>query len=219
MSGFLKKAAAKLAAWKKRVAIVALGYTFNFTFDWIFNYPLYGYVIERWGLKNGYFIMATLSFLTCLAFIRFYDWAKVDWLGIEVAKEVQDFGPMWIKNINVESKIGRILWWPVSKIILLILWAVSKGGLIAFFALSVFTDPFITTVYMRKGWGEFNGLSRRDWLIFLASTIVGNAYWSIRTFALLNFLGVYGYVIFLLLLIILITVSSLIKKWRDKRSK
>lgn len=218
MSGF-NKLAAFIAAQKKRIAIIALGNTFNFAFDWMFSNLLYGYVIEKWGLKDGYFIMTALSFLTCLAFIKFYDWLKVDWLGIEVAKEVRNFGPIWIKNLNIESRIGCILWWPFSRIILFILWAVNKGGLIAFFALSIFTDPFITTVYMRKDYGKYDGLSRRNWMIFFASTVVSNAYWSIRIFALLKILGVYGYIAFLGLLLILILISGLIKKRREKIKK
>jgi hypothetical protein len=185
MSGF-KSLAAFIAARKRQIATIAIGQTFNTVFDWFFNYPLYLFVVEWRGLGEGYIIMAIASFFTCLAFIRFYDWLKVDWLGIEVAKEAQEFGPAWIKKLSMESRIGRIIWWPFSKIILLILWGMKKGGWIAFLVLSIYTDPFIVTVYMRKGWGEYNGLSRKDWRIFFASTIVSNAYWAIRTFAILE---------------------------------
>lgn len=185
MSG-IRKIAAFIAAQKKRIATVALGQAFNQIFDWMFNYPLYMFAVEQMGLTKGYIIMVVASFFICLAFIEFYDWLRVDWLGIEVAKEAKEYGPTFIRRMNIESGIGRILWWPFSKIILFILWAVNKGGLVAFMVLSIYTDPFITTVYMRKGWGEYNGLSRRDWAVFLTSTAIGNAYWAIRTFAILE---------------------------------
>lgn len=213
----IKKIAADIAAWEKQIAIIALGHTFNAIFDWFFNNPLYGYVIERFGLKDGYFIMTAASFLVCLAFIWFYDWLKVDWLGLEVAKEAQKFGPIWIRNLNIQSGIGRVLWWPFSRVILFLLWAVNKGGLIAFTALSIYTDPFITTVYMRKGWGEYNGLTKRDWMIFLSSTFVSNAYWSVRVSVLLNVLGRRGYIIFIVLLVGAMLVSMAIKKRREKK--
>lgn len=181
-----KKFAAIIAAQKKRIATIALGHTFNQIFDAIFNYPLYMFAVEQMGLTKGYITMAVISLFTCLAFIKFYDWLKVDWLGIEVIKEVGGYGPTLIKKMNIKSGIGRVLWWPFSKIILFIIWAVGKGGFIAFMALSIYTDPFITTVYMRKGWGEYNGLSRKDWMVFLISTVVSNAYWAIRTFAILE---------------------------------
>jgi hypothetical protein len=186
MRRFFEKIAAFVAAQKKKIATIAIGQTFNQTFDWLFNYPLYLFVVEKLGLVQGYVVMAFASFLVCLIFIQFYDWLKVDWLGIEVAKEVRDFGPEWIKKLNPESKIAKILWWPFSKIIFIILWALKKGGLVAFMALSIYTDPFITTVYMRKGRHEYNGLNRKDWRTFIASTIVSNAYWAMRTFAILE---------------------------------
>jgi len=175
-----------IAVQKKKIATIAIGQMFNHIFDWFFNYPLYMFVIEKLGLTRGFVVMSVISFLTCLLFIQFYDWLKVDWLGIEVAKEVRDFGPEWIKKLNPESIIVKILWWPFSKIILIILWALKKGGFVAFVALSVYTDPFITTVYMRKGRHEYNGLSRKDWQTFIASTIVSNGYWAIITFAILE---------------------------------
>lgn len=181
-----KKIAAFIAARKRQIATIAIGHTFNQIFDWLFNYPLYLFVVNAMGLKKGYVVMAVASFLTCLAFIKFYDWLKVDWLGIEVAKEAQEFGPEWIRKLSLKSRLGKILWWPFSQIILLILWGMKKGGFVAFFILSIYTDPFIATVYMRKGWNEYNGLNRKDWGIFLVSTIVSNAYWAARTFAILE---------------------------------
>ncbi len=175
-----------ISPWKERVATIVLGVTFNQTFDWVFNYPLYLSVIETNGLQRGYIIMTLLSFLTCLLFIKFYDWLKKDWLGIEVAKEVRDFGPAYIKKIHMTSVVGRILWWPFSIIILILLWAVRQGGIVAFLALSIWTDPFITTVYMRKGRYAYNGMTGRDWGVFIASTVVSNAYWSGRSVIILE---------------------------------
>lgn len=182
----VKKFAAFIAAQKERIATIALGVTFNQVFDFFFNYPLYMFVIEAIGLQKGYMVMALLSFLTCFLFIKFYDWLKRDWLGIEVAKEVRDFGPGYIKKIQRTSLLGKILWWPFSKIILLMLWTLRRGGFVAFLALSIYTDPFIVTVYMRKGRYEYGGMNRRDWGIFFASTLVSNAYWSGRTVVILE---------------------------------
>lgn len=181
----LKSIIEKFEVHKDKISTIALGHTFNATFDAIFNYPLYFSVIEFFGLLDGGRIMTILSFITCLGFIKFYDWLKEDWLGLEVAKEVKDIGPSYIKNIAVDSRIGRILWWPFSKIILIVLWSLRKNKIVAFFALSVFTDPFMTTVFLRKGVNSYNGLSRKDWLVFIASTIVSNVYWSVRAYAIM----------------------------------
>jgi len=185
---WFEKAAAKIAAQKERIATVALGNSVFWAIELAFNYGLYIPVIagtvaifgEFPGLLYGWAIMTILSFLTCYAILKFYDWSKRDWLGIEIAKDVKDFGPEWIRNLEAKSLLGKILWWPFSKIILLVLWSLKKGGLVAFFALSIFTDPFTTTVYFRKE--RFNGLKKRDWWIFASSVLVGNTYWTFRTY-------------------------------------
>ncbi len=46
--------------------------------------------------------------------------------------------------------------------------------------LSIKFDPFIVTVYLRRG--RFGGMSRRDWRIFLLSWLIGNAWWSVVCF-------------------------------------
>ena len=51
--------------------------------------------------------------------------------------------------------------------------------------LSVF-DPFIATVYMRKGISKYNGLSKRNWMIFIMSLIIGNGIWAITVFTSLS---------------------------------
>ena len=59
-------------------------------------------------------------------------------------------------------------------------WLLGRGDVVAFFALSLRFDPFVTTAYLRHG--QFNGLSPRDWRIFLASVVVSNAAWALVCF-------------------------------------
>lgn len=100
-----------------------------------------------------------------------------------MAKEIRDFGPEWIRNYSVKSKVGKIIWWPFSKITLLALWAIHKGDMAAFFVLSIFFDPFITTIYLRKE--SFAGLKYREWVIFFASAVISNGWWIIRTYVII----------------------------------
>jgi hypothetical protein len=179
MSERFKRIAAFIAAQKKRIAVIGLGYTFGNIFDYVFNYGIYIPVVAMLGPIKGGVVMAIISASTCFLFIKFYDWLKQDWLGIEVAKEATEYGPTRIRNFNVTSRIGKFFWWPFSRIILVILWAVKRGGIVAFFALSMYTDPFVATVYFRKE--SFGGLKKRDWMIFFASLLVGDLYWTLRT--------------------------------------
>jgi hypothetical protein len=183
---WFSKLAAIVAAYKKRIATIALGQTFNVCFDLAFNYPLYLYVIEKNGIIKGYAWLTIADFILCWMFLKFYDWLKRDWLGIEALKELGEYGPQWIKKLSVESRVWRILWWPFSKFSLFLLWIVRKGRIPAFIAFSIFTDPFVTTVYMRKGWGEYGGMNKKDWGLFILSGLIGNAWWAIRSLGILE---------------------------------
>lgn len=164
----LKKMAANIVAYKERIGLFLIGYTFNKAFDWAFNYGLYPFVMYQLGSILGFAVMITLSFLTCWAFIVFYDWAKKDWLGLETLKEVKEYKGSWL--------IGR-----------LVVWMLNKGDGIAFIALSINWDPFVTVVYMRgkdRAFGGVDGkMDSRDWKIFILSTIIGNASWALAVFA------------------------------------
>jgi hypothetical protein len=55
----------------------------------------------------------------------------------------------------------------------------KKGDSAAFLFLSIKEDAFITMVYLRHGSHQYNGMSGRDWRIFIASLAVANAYWTL----------------------------------------
>jgi len=38
--------------------------------------------------------------------------------------------------------------------------------------------PFIAIIYLRKGANNYDGLTKREWKIFLISWVIGNLYWS-----------------------------------------
>lgn len=96
----------------------------------------------------------------------FYDWSKKDWLGIEAIKE--------LKVYDGTSRFGRFL-----------AWTLRSSEPVACVAPSVTSDPFITTVYLRRG--KFNGMTRRDWTIFWASWFIGNAYWILACYMGISF--------------------------------
>jgi MFS family permease len=148
---------------KRRLAILGIGYLGNAIIVYGFDYFLYPYVIWKFGILKGGAVMTLLSFIICYVTILFYDWAKQDWLGIEIIKEVKEY--------NGKSMIGRFTSWILKK---------SEPVVLIF--LSIKFDPFITTAYMRKGAEKYNGLGKRDWVIFMSSLFVGNVYWTFVAF-------------------------------------
>ena len=166
MSGIFSKIAATVAAKKEKIGTAGLAYSFDYCVNWLFNYPLYIYVMNMYGLKYGFLIMSFLSFSICFAYIIIYDIIKKDLFLLEDAKEFME---------NVGNYSGK------SKTKKLLAWIVRKGGFFsAFLILSLWKDPFYTVAFCRKG--KYGGLSRRDWGIFLGSVAVGNAVWALSVF-------------------------------------
>jgi hypothetical protein len=127
--------------------------------SYLYFYVLYPFVIWKLGLARGGILMAAISFIACYAALMFYYRTRKDWFGIEAIKEKLD-------NIDSSSRVGRFF--------ALIL---KKSRPLALVALSIKFDPFVTTVCMRPGSVESSGLTRKDWLVFILSVLIGNGYW------------------------------------------
>lgn len=95
--------------------------------------------------------------------MKFYDWSKRDWLCIEAIKSLKEYGG--------DEQVGRVT-----------SWLLKQSDPIVFLYLSIQRDPFITTAYLRKGAHQFDGMSKRDWKIFMGSLILGNAYWTLACY-------------------------------------
>jgi hypothetical protein len=155
------KSADRPIRWKERIGLVAIGHTFKHFEEALFDFMLYPAAIAWLGAMKGGAVMMVFSAIMCYLYLRFYDWSGKDWFGFELLKEVRDG----------EEKQGCIAHF-VQRL-------TQRGDWIAFFALSCYTDPFMTTVYMRKGTDAYNGLSARDWKIFWSSVVVANLWWTV----------------------------------------
>lgn len=142
----------------RRLRTLAAGASFMYVLNTTFDYLLYPFVVHRAGLLAGGLVMTGLSALACLAVLKFYDWSKRDWLGIETVRD--------LKTYRGERAVGRLF-----------SWLLSKSDTVAFVALSLNYDPFVTTVWLRHE--RFGGLSARDWRVFWGSVFLANAYWTV----------------------------------------
>lgn len=137
------------------------GFTAANLIGYVFDYGIYPYVIFKLGILKGGLIMTLVSFTTCIIGMKFYDWSKRDWLGIEAIKE--------IKTYKGTRKIGRVT-----------SWVLKKSEPVVFLFLSIKFDPFVTTAYMRHG--KYNGMGKRDWTIFTSSLLISNVYWTLACY-------------------------------------
>ena len=142
-----------------KIGAVSIGIPVYLTLGtWGFDYLLYPSVLVWLGPLWGGVVMTVLSAILCYLSFLFYDWSKQDWLGIEALKGLREGrGKSWF---------GKIF-----------SWVFRKGDLAMLILLSIKVDPFVAVIYMRHGQGKYNGLSKRDWKIFIASFIISNLYW------------------------------------------
>jgi hypothetical protein len=75
-------------------------------------------------------------------------------------------------SLAVRRSLGRFV--RTHKVLAFMLTAVAN--VLIFLALCA-DDPVTVTLYFRKG--EYSGMERRDWVIFILATIVSNLYWII----------------------------------------
>jgi hypothetical protein len=154
--------------WHVRAAQWLVGFLTHKLFDEAFDFVLYPFVIYSLGLLWGGLVMTLMSLLDCYLLLKLYDWLKRDWFGIEFVKGLRFSG-------------GQSRWRKA------LAWLLNRGNAVAFIALSLRYDPFITTAYLRHG--SYNGMTLRDWYIFLGSGIVSNLAWMLVCYGGLSVVG------------------------------
>lgn len=154
----------------KAAGRLTLGHTVKKLEEYLFDWVLYGTVVAwctyTFGVYDGsimaFVLMTPLALFVNTLWLAFYNWSKVDWFGLEAVREFEE----------AARKGGRIA---------RTAYALLKAGKVpAFFVLSIFGDPFLTIVYLRKKDSSYTKLSTRDRYVLIASALVSNAYWTLR---------------------------------------
>lgn len=149
--------------WRGRAVELTTGITAFKLTSYVFDYALYPFIIYKLGIIKGGLIMTLLAAIINILCLKFYDWSKRDWLGIETIKGMKDYPG--------DGKLGRFT-----------AWILRRSDPVVFFFLSIKEDAFIAMVYLRHGSHQYNGMSGRDWRIFLASLGVANVYWTLAAY-------------------------------------
>jgi hypothetical protein len=155
-----------------RLLLFLTGATTFTVINYSFDFVLYPFAIYKLGVVVGFFTMMLLSFLFCWGYFIIYDYLKRDFLGIEYSKEKMN------DIINNQNRVG---------IKLVIVKILRKSNVILFIFLSIYFNPFVAVAFNRKGNFAYNGLSARDWRLFILSVIISNGFWSTTVFAGISF--------------------------------
>lgn len=208
MSG-MRELAAKCAAllkkyWRK-ILVLIIGQGLWRLVSWTFDNGIYPVVVAKLGVVLGGIIMTFASFCICMGMMVHYRNKKVEWLGWDDAidslhekiVEFQEalnlmltgrilmpsfaFVVLFSQDIRQNLMIFMSILLGTQFFIFLLKCLKVKfwGDIIAFLALSILEDPFMTTAYLRHGKTE--GITKKDFYVLVASIAVGNGYWILRT--------------------------------------
>lgn len=142
--------------WINKLTLWGAGISSYYFLTWIYDYIVVSFCLIYFGLLKGMIIVVVLSMIIDLATIKFYDWLKKDWLALESIKELE----------QRKGIIGRLF-----------NFVRGKGVFLTIIILSLTSNAFVVTAYLRKGVSRYNGLSKRDWVIFISSSLIINLYW------------------------------------------
>jgi hypothetical protein len=143
-----------------------------------------------WGMVVGAFIINTIL----LIYFKnkktdFILWNKLDKMSKRSSELNETYNKWgWADKKTIWKSCLLVVTYVPAKLIILILWCLKKspllGDLAAFLILSVIEDPFITTMYLRHGYR--NGFRKRDYLVYLISSVVSIGYWAVRNAAIVE---------------------------------
>jgi len=198
MARWLKRAARSIAAQTgapvtvvEKATFIVVFLAIYFYWSWVFDNPVWWYAVSEFGYFYGNLAMTCLAIIHNISLLYFFAYLNrsfgFDWLDkimeelnqlVSEMSFVQVFRSMggWRTKIVFFFAVAAVkpLIFPTFVMALLL-----GGKISSFFSLSIFADSFLTTAYFRRG---NNGwLTMRDMKIFLLSSLVSCAYWSLRS--------------------------------------
>lgn len=173
----------------KRIAHIATGWGLYTTWSWIFDNLVWIFVIGWYGFQVGSIIMITFAVINNFIFLILHQKDQAKWLGVNGLEILKERGHQWADMLHQHKNfLIRTIFWIPAHLFKFIVKLVRKNNVLAFIALSIETDSFIATAFLR---GNVQGrLRAKDYTTFVASTILSCFYWSLRNGFILIVLGV-----------------------------
>lgn len=157
----------------RKAISVAAGYSIYAILNELYDTVLWPVVQGRYGI-GGAVSMSVGALVINFLVLSVYQRQKVDWLGVGVVDALVNRTTQTAKRFLAHPTwTGTFLYIP-GRVLQFFVWAL-KSAWLGFLVLSLVTDSFITTAFLRRG--RFGPLERRDILVFLASSTLSCAFW------------------------------------------
>ncbi|QQS61458.1 MAG: hypothetical protein IPN70_00785 [Candidatus Moraniibacteriota bacterium] len=174
-----------LSKYRERIVQIGAGLSTLAVINWLYNYPLWLVVIEWLGPIHGWIWLMVGAIIINRILIHFHAMTELDWTGLDLVER-------FIRKIIIAFYF-RVVFVGETGFLRKILSIFSEKfsswrRIITFLSLSIFQDSFFAVAYLRTSNGTRRSLifSKKDWLVFLGSSVIGTAYWTTRQFFLLE---------------------------------
>jgi hypothetical protein len=162
--------------WKKVLVVIGSWGLYD-SLGFLYDYILWPLAQNAYGDISIVFLTAGAMGINFLV-LNWYQRSGNDWLGVNYLEEVKAKGHKWADRVyEHESGLVRVLLYVPAKGFQLVIWLLNKNDILAFIFLSLWKDSFVTTAFLRHG--RFGKLERRDYEIFIPSTIISCLAWGI----------------------------------------
>lgn len=161
----------------KRSLQVMSGWGLYEAYAFSFDFLLWPIIQAFYGIR-GIILLILIAMAMNFGVLLWYQKKKVDWFGVNVLEDIKIKGHLYVHEVdNNKSLLKRYSLYIPAKILQLMIWLLNKNDIFAFVTLSLWQDSFITTIFLRHG--RFNKLDKRDYTIFILSTILSCLGWAI----------------------------------------
>jgi len=196
---WLRNLAAIVAAFLKKYKAVIVGQGIYTTLSWLYDNVLWWTVEVHYGVM-GVAVMMIGAVLINFSILLYYRNKKVSWLGWDQGADIVKEKEQCLRRnavricmsviivVSITMHIPEEIPWqilPVAAAVSIIAVLVAlflrfrmAEDIFALFLLSTIEDSFIATAYLRHG--RTNGLEFRDFMVFLASSMISVSYWAVR---------------------------------------
>jgi len=160
----------------KKSLKVMTGWGFYEAYNFSFDYLLWPAIQATYGVPGIIFliVLATASNFLILLWYQKHD---ADWLGVTVFEDFKTKGNLWVNKVGEhKSAIKRFSLYIPAMMLKFFIWLFNTNDIFAFVTLTVWQDSFVTTIFLRHG--KFGKLEKRDYIIFIASTVISCLLWT-----------------------------------------
>ena len=162
--------------WKRTVQVMS-GWGIYEAYAFAFDFILWPILQSFYGIA-GVILLIFLALIANFLVLLWYQKHKVDWFGVNVLEDIKEKGHIWVREVDNHKNIfKKISLYIPARLLQFMIWILNKNDIFAFVTLSIWQDSFITTIFLRHG--KFTKLDKRDYIIFVSSTIFSCLIWSV----------------------------------------